>query len=215
MIPPRRRLLALLSALLLAGCAAAAPAERSYRADQPASAESESDASKEDAAQPPPEAPPEDQLEESQRDHPGLKLNSGATYDDAAGGRPAAPEAAPPDQPRAPVQTSAQESATVKSPDFEGDVWEEESPHEALDALVQELQDELEGARKRGVTQNQLPGGLACEEVCDLSEGVCASSHKICAISARHPAEAYFADRCAWSQRECVQSEERCTRCAR
>lgn len=187
-----RRLIPLLALLSLAGCAAHAPDRSAPR---------EAQKTDDDAVE-------EDRLSvEREVERAGARAPSIHT----APSSEQAPEAAPPRD--APVE-AVQAAEDAGGVDVEGDTWEQDDPRAELDELVKELGEQLDEARKDGVTQNQLPGALRCEEVCELSEGVCTSSEKICRIAQRHPAEPYFADRCAWSGRECTQASERCQRCA-
>lgn len=97
---------------------------------------------------------------------------------------------------------------------LEGDVFEEDggSPH----SRVQALERAIAGYREDfGVEAPTERGGLSCEEVEDLKEGICGSSQKICKIAQEYPQEAWFAERCQWSQRQCEEAQGRSERCGR
>lgn len=97
----------------------------------------------------------------------------------------------------------------------EGDVFVEEgveSPH----GRVQALERAIAGYREDfGVETPTERGGLSCEEVEELKEGICGSSQKICKIAQEYPQEAWFAERCQWSQRQCEEAQGRSERCGR
>lgn len=122
-----------------------------------------------------------------------------------------------PTQTAPPADVGATEVTSGEARDFsvEGDVFVEEgadSPH----GRVQALERAIAGYREDfGVEAPTERGGLSCEEVEDLKEGICGSSQKICKIAQEYPQEAWFAERCQWSQRQCEEAQGRSERCGR
>jgi hypothetical protein len=99
---------------------------------------------------------------------------------------------------------------------LEGDVFVEEEGAESPHGRVQALERAIAGYREDfGVEAPTERGGLSCEEIEDLKEGICGSSQKICKIAQEYPQEAWFAERCQWSQRQCEEAQGRSERCGR
>jgi hypothetical protein len=53
----------------------------------------------------------------------------------------------------------------------------------------------------------------SCQEVCQVADGICASSARICEIAEAYPDEGWFAERCGWSRDQCDQAQRACQSC--
>jgi hypothetical protein len=98
---------------------------------------------------------------------------------------------------------------------FEGDTFQA-SPREQIEELAEEIDDRLEGYLEEfGVESlQQQPSRPTCSEVCELRQAICGSSQKICQISASHPDEPWFLDRCDWASEHCRDATRECDGCA-
>ena len=54
-----------------------------------------------------------------------------------------------------------------------------------------------------------------CATVCQSSDAICASSTRICTIAERFANDAYFTDKCTWSQKACNDAGAECVQCNR
>jgi hypothetical protein len=64
-----------------------------------------------------------------------------------------------------------------------------------------------------GAAPNAGTEEAGCKELCDVQEAICHSSTRICDISAAHPTDPWFSERCAWADNECTQARAACDRC--
>jgi hypothetical protein len=64
-----------------------------------------------------------------------------------------------------------------------------------------------------GAAPNAGTEEAGCKELCDVQEAICGSSTRICDISAAHPTDPWFSERCAWADNECTQARAACDRC--
>ena len=98
---------------------------------------------------------------------------------------------------------------------FEGDTYEK-NPRNELESLVLDINKGIDSYREEfGVEGFSTAQPGSCDEVCDLSEAICKSSTKICAIATSNPDEAYFGAKCQWSTKECKRSNEQCATCSK
>lgn len=85
---------------------------------------------------------------------------------------------------------------------------------EELDRLVADIDSMDQTLAGTGVADVAPRAPRTCAETCELSEGICRSSSRICDIAEGRPSETYFAERCAWSGKTCAAAKQRCETCS-
>jgi len=115
------------------------------------------------------------------------------------------------------VERSKPAAATAASTEeggfFEGDTYDGPTDRDEIEELEADIRKQVSSQRS-AVADYDARAPRTCNDVCDLSEAICASSTKICKIADSHPSEPYFDSRCRWSRKECRTADSHCSQCS-